>query len=55
MLTHPFGSNSGIFEFENILMAEDPSDRNLKRVSTLKMGKLSDIFFFFRIWSKSNL
>ena len=53
ILTPPIGSIWDIFEFENILMAEEPpgltSQKGYLGIFTLKRGKLS-VFLFFLGW-----
>ena len=53
MLTPPLGSISGIFEFENILMAEDPQTNILKglfRHIYIEKGQIKFFNFSFLGW-----
>ena len=51
MLTSPLGLDSDIFDFENILMAEDPHGltfiKDYLGTFTLQRGKLSAFLFLF--------
>ena len=51
----PLGSNSGSFEFENILTAEDPLGQGYLGIFTLKWAYQVFLFISFRRGSESNL